>query len=111
MVVVQDLATRFPCAKVVSSTGGDQVIPAIEEVYDNYGNPEVHRTDNGPPFNSKRFEVFSDSRGVKHNKVFPYHPQANPVETFMKPPGKAMKSSHQLKQNRQHALDNLLTAY
>ena len=55
VLVVQDIKTRFPCAKIVSSTNGKQVIPAMEQIYNSYGNPDVHRSDNGPPFNSKEF--------------------------------------------------------
>ena len=56
VLVVQDLQTRFPCVKIVSSTGGKHVIPAMEEIYNNYGNPDTHRSDNRPPFNSSDFQ-------------------------------------------------------
>ena len=36
IVVVQDLASRFPAAKLVSSTAADKVIPAMTELYDAY---------------------------------------------------------------------------
>ena len=111
VVVVQDVKTRFPCAKIVSSTAGNQVVPAIEGIYNDYGNPDTHRTDNGPPFNSSSFKKMSDTRGIQHRKVFPYHPKANPVETFMKPLGKAMKNAYQSKENKEKALTQLLTAY
>ena len=91
VVVIQDLSTRFPAAKIVPSTGGSHFIPAIKDIYVDFGYPDTHRTDNGPPFNSQEFNEFSRSHGIKHWKVFPYHPQANPVETLMKPLGKAMK--------------------
>nr|XP_026694222.1 uncharacterized protein LOC113475020 [Ciona intestinalis] len=33
-------------AKVVNSTGAKDVIPAIAGIYNSYGNPDNHRTDN-----------------------------------------------------------------
>ena len=51
VVVVQDLASRFPAAKLVTSTRADKVIPALTEIYETYGNPDVQISDNGPPFN------------------------------------------------------------
>ncbi len=50
IVVVQDMNTQFPAAKVVPSTGGDHVISAIDNIYADFGYPNIHRTDKGPPF-------------------------------------------------------------
>ena len=91
VLVVQDSFSRFPAAKIVDSTGAKPVLTALDGIYDSYGNPRSHRTDNGPPFNSMKFANYSRERGIKHKKVYEYHPQANPVETLMKPLGKAVK--------------------
>lgn len=111
VVVIQDIKTRFPAASIVNSTSASHVIPAIEDVYTAYGKPDSHRTDNGPPFNSKEFAKFSQTNAIEHRRVFPYHPQANPVETFMKPLGKALKVANWERQNKQNAINNLLTSY
>ena len=55
VVVVQDLALRFPAAKVVSSSKASKVRSALEQIYDAYGNPEKQLSDNGPSFNSKKW--------------------------------------------------------
>ena len=91
IVVVQDLASRFPAAKIVSSTAADKVIPAMTEIYNSYGNPEVQLSDNGPPFNSASMNKFAEECNIKLEKIPPLHPSANPVETFMRPLGKTMK--------------------
>ena len=80
--------TCFPAAKVINSTSADLVIKTLDDIYTNFRTPTTHITDNGSPFNSKQFKEYSDAKGILHNKVFPYHPQANPVETFMKPRGR-----------------------
>ena len=111
IVVVQDMASRFPAAKLVSSTKADQVIPAISEIYDNYGNPENQLSDNGPPFNSKEMETFASNRQINLQKSPPGHPESNPVETFMKPLGKAMKIAHFNKASVKDVLTQLLENY
>ena len=95
ILVVQDNCSRFPAASIVGTTAAKPVLSALKNVYDSYGNPEAHRTDNGPPFHSQEFSRFSKDRGIQHKRVFQYHPQANPAETFMKPLGKALKIAQQ----------------
>ena len=51
IVEVQDLASRYPAAKIVSSTKASKVIPALADIYNTYGNPETQLSENGPPFN------------------------------------------------------------
>ena len=111
IVVVQDLASRFPAAKIVSSTAADKVIPAMTELYDSYGNPDVQLSDNGPPFNSAAMCKFADDRNIKLEKIPPMHPSANPVETFMRPIGKTMKIAHHTGVSEKQALNNLLNNY
>ena len=45
IVVVQDLSSRFPAAKLVSSTSADKVIPALAEIYEHvffdYANADI----------------------------------------------------------------------
>ena len=53
IVVVQDLVSCFPAAKVVSFSKASKVLPVLEQIYYAYGNSEKQLSDNGPPFNSK----------------------------------------------------------
>lgn len=59
------------------------VIPALADIYNNYGNPECQLSDNGPPFNSSAINKFCVSRNIKTEKIPPLHPSTNPVETFI----------------------------
>ena len=111
ILVVQDMFTRFPAAKIVNSTSVDPVIKALDDIYTNLGTPITNRANNGSSFNSQQFKEHSDAKGILHNKVYLYHPQANPVETFMKPLGKAMKIAHHKNQNKETTLDQLLASY
>ena len=85
VVVVQDLSSRYPAAKLVSSTSASTVIPALSDIYDSYGNPSYQLSDNGAPFNSNEMAKFADKRNIKLQKIPPVHPVSNPAETFMKP--------------------------
>ena len=111
VVVVQDLASRFPAAKLVSSTSAKQVLPALGEIYDNYGNPNVQLSDNGPPFNSSEMDKFAEKRDITLKKTPPLHPQSNPVETLMKPLGKTMKIAVQNKTRKDVVLAKFLSNY
>ena len=111
VVVVQDMASRFPAAKIIASTKADKVIPAIEDIYDAYGNPDSQLSDNGPPFNSKAMEHFASKRDICLKKTPPLHPSSNPVETFMKPLGKAMKTAHNGNKSKHTVLTQLLSNY
>ena len=95
VVVIQDVASRYPVAKLVRSTRADQVLPVLEQAYDTFGNPRIQISDNGPPFNSKRMSEVASKRDIELRFVPPLHPNGNPVETFMKPLGKAMKAYRQ----------------
>ena len=111
IVVVQDLSSRFPAARIVSSTKADKVIPALQDIYTNYGNPEQQITDNGPPFNSKAMDMFTSGRDIQQQKTPPLHPSSNPAETFMRPLGKTMKIAHNQHVPEKQALEQLLCNY
>ena len=111
VVVVQDLASRFPAAKLVTSTAASKVIPVLDDIYDNFGNPEKQISDNGPPFNSKEMRSLATKRGIQLQHIPPRHPAANPAETFMKPLGKTMKIAKHTSSSEKEALQNLLSNY
>ena len=106
IVVVQDLVSRFHVVgKIISSTKASSVLPALADVYDNFGNPENQLSDNGPPFNSSAMQTFCKTRNIHMDKIPPLHPSANPVETFMKSIGKTMKIAHHNKIPEKRALN------
>ena len=111
ILAVVDKSSRFPAAKVVPNTSNTSVTKALSEIYADFGQPASHQTDNGPPFNSEGFARFSADQGIQHIKTYPYHPQGNPVENFMRPVGKAMKAAHHSKTNKKHALNEMLSSY
>ena len=111
IVVVQDLALQYPAAKIVSSTKASKVIPALADIYDAYDNPDTQLSDNGPPFNSAVMKQFTENRTIDQKNIPPLHPSFNPVETFMKPVGKTLKTARLNKFPEREALQQLLTNY
>ena len=111
IVVVQDLASRFPAGKIVTSTKASSVIPALTDIYDNYGNPEQQLSDNGTPFNSNAMNSFCRERNIEMAKIPPLHLSANPAETFMKSIRKSMKIAHHNNTSEKKVLAQLLSNY
>ena len=68
-----------------------KVLPALSEIYETYGNPEVQISNNGPPFNSAQMQKFSASKAIELRNTPQLHPSSNPIATFMRPLSKAMK--------------------
>ena len=110
-VEVQDLASCFPAAKVASSSKASKVIPALEQIYDAYDNPEKQLSDNGPPFNSKEMDTFSKERNITPEQTPPMHPSANPEETFMRLVGKTVKIAAYNRVPEKKALSQVLSNY
>ena len=65
VVVVQNSGSRYPAVKLVSSTRAESVIPALKDIYNNYGRPETQISDNGPPFNSKKMTQLAAQNNIK----------------------------------------------
>ena len=108
VVIVQDLGSRYPAAKLVSLTRAESLMPALKDIYNNYGRPETQISDNGPPFNSKKMTEFAAQNNIELQKIALLHPSSNPAETFMRPLGKAMKIAHINNENEKDTLELLL---
>ena len=75
---------RYPVVEFVGSTSEKATIPIFRRVFDTFGVPKEIKSDNGPPFNSHKFEQYTQEEGFKHRKVIPGWPEANgDVERFM----------------------------
>ena len=79
IVVVQDIKSRYPVAKLVSSTSAEKVVPTLADIYQTYGNPSKQISDNGPPFNSTQMKKFAESKDIELQTTAPYHPNSNPI--------------------------------
>ena len=55
--------------KKVSTTSAKVVTKSLEDVFSQFGIPEVVKSDNGPPFQSAEFKQFSEEMSFRHRKV------------------------------------------
>ena len=85
LLVIIDEFSRFPIIKILKSTTAESVISIIDDVFNLFGRPKLVKTDNGPPFQSHKFDQYLSSVGVKHRKISPLWPRANGIcERFMR---------------------------
>jgi len=84
LVVVQCLNSRYPEVAVTHSTSAAAVLPALDKILAAFGVPESIMSDNGPPFNSEKFQRYVTKVGFNHRKVIPLAPWSNgTAEKFM----------------------------
>ena len=91
-LVLWDQYSRMPIVEFVSTTSAECVVPKLEKIFTTYGVPEEIKSDNGPPFNGKRFADYAEEQGFKHRKVTPGWAEANgDIERFMRTVKKSAK--------------------
>ena len=99
-------------AEIVKSTSAATVIPKLDKVFSEFGVPDVAKSDNGPPFNSKDFASFADDLGFKYRKVTPKWARANgEVERFVRTVKKVIKTAKLEHKNPKQELNRLLRNY
>ena len=76
LMVITNEYSRFPIVEVVRSTAAEQVSQVVDKVFCTY-DPDVVKTDNGPPFNSQVWKGFLKTCGIKNRKITPLWPKAN----------------------------------
>ena len=111
VLVVQDLASRYPVAIAVKFKNAKSVIPVPRDTYDLFCNPLIQKSDNGSPFNPNEIVKFPKNRNNEQVKTLPGHPAAENVETVMKPLGKAMKIGNMQNLTEQGDLSAFLTSF
>jgi hypothetical protein len=112
LLVVYDDYSRYPIVSKVSSTSAKVVTKKLEEIFTQFGIPEVVKSDNGPPFQSYDFKHFAEEMNFKHRKITPLWPQANGgVERFMKTLKKALRCAVAEKRNWKEEMPRFLLNY
>ena len=112
LLLITDDYSRYPVVEIVKSTAATTTIPKLDKVFSEFGVPDVVRSDNGPPFNSKEFAAFADDLGFKHRKVTPKWARANgEVERFVRTVKKVIKTAKVEHKNYKQELNRLLRNY
>ena len=112
LLLIIDDYSRYPVVEIVKSTAVTTTIPQLDKVFSEFGVPDVIRSDNSPPFNSKEFVVFADDLGFKHRKVTPKWARVNgEVERFVCTMKKVTKTAKVEHKNYRRELNRLLRNY
>ena len=69
LLIIYDDYSRYPVVKKVSTTSAKVVTKSLEDVFSQFGIPEVVKSDNGPPFQSAEFKQFAEEMNFRHRKV------------------------------------------
>lgn len=75
--VVDHYSRFFIASKISSSIPARKVIEYLENAMEMYGAPERIRTDNGPEFRSKLFQLWLKEKSIKWEQIQPGKPQQN----------------------------------
>ena len=112
LLLITDDYSRYPVVEIVKSTSAMTVIPKLDKVFSEFGVPDIVRSDNGPPFNSKDFASFAEDLGFKHRKVTTKWARANgEVERFERTVKKVVKTAKLGHKNYKQELNRLLRNY
>ena len=76
-LIIVDYYSRYWEIFRLRNTTSVFVIQKLKEIFLRNGIPEVVRSDNGPPFRSRKFAQFSHNWNFLHNTSSPKYPQGN----------------------------------
>ena len=74
---ILDEHSRKTLVKLSKNMTSETAIKVCMNFFGKYGIPKVIKLDNGPAFSSQQFANFAKTFNFKHQKVTPYHPEAN----------------------------------
>jgi hypothetical protein len=75
--VAVDAFSKWPEMVLTKSTTASRTVEMLEEMFSRFGLPKLIVSDNGTQFASALFAEFCESKGIKHIRTAPYHPQSN----------------------------------
>lgn len=79
VLVVCDMATRFPEAVAMPTMEAERVATALLDIFSRHGIPDEILSDRGTNFMSVLMKRLCEQLGIRHIKTTPYHPQTNGV--------------------------------
>ena len=110
--LIVDEYSRYPVVEILKSVSANATIPVIDKVFSQFGIPKIVKTDNGSPFQSDHFQMFTENMGIMHRCITPRWPRANAqAESFNRPLMKAVKSAHINKMSWKQEINMFLRQY
>lgn len=110
-LIMVDSYSKWPEVIKMKNITSTATISALKEIFARFGNPDTLVSDNGTQFTAALFEDFCLSRGIKHIKSPPYHPQSNgQAERFVDTVKRAL-SKNRPNESLDETLQTFLEAY
>ena len=75
LIVVDDYS-RYPVVEIASTTSAAAVIPRLDKIFSMFGIPELCKSDNGPPFQSREFAEYARTQGFRDRKITTFTPRS-----------------------------------
>jgi len=97
---LQEATTKFNIFRATRNKSAKTVIKILDEVFHEYGFPQVLKTDNGREFTNTRLHRYLNSHGIRFITTSVYHPQANPAERTHREVRHMLRCA--LQSNKQH---------
>lgn len=76
-LILTDSYSKWPEVIRMSRTDVDSTLDALREIFARFGIPITLVSDNGPPFQSSKFEQFCTKNKIRHITSPVYHPNSN----------------------------------
>ena len=76
-LIVVDAHSKWMEVVIISSTSSEVTIKSLQKIFATHGYPEQIVSDNASGFTSTEFKNFTQSQGILHTFVSPYHPASN----------------------------------
>ena len=112
LLVLYDEYSRYALVEEVSTKSALSIIPVLHRIWSMFGIPKNLKSDNGPSFTSKEFNIMCEHFGIRHQLTTPYWPRANgEVERFNKNLNKVMKNAAATNTSWRKELNLFLGAY
>ena len=68
--------SKFYEVDILSSVSAQSVISKMHKIFSTHGIPDILKSDNGAPCNSKDFKTFSEVKKFTHRRITPLHLKA-----------------------------------
>lgn len=115
-MILVDSFSKFFDVNLMNKTDAGSVIGKLRTLFAYFGLPKTIVSDNGPPFNSKKFETFCTANGIRFRNSPIYHPQSNGlaergVQTVKMALRKFLVDERYRNMSTQYKIDNFLFKY
>lgn len=109
---VTDYYSRYLVCLIVTAETAEKTIEVLDKLFHRLGYPQVIKSDNGSPFQSKEFNDYCSAKSIDVVHSIPYFPQQNGMsERSMQVIKKGIKIAIMEKRSWKIALRNVEAAY